>query len=700
MHIIQKAITIHINMLKTLDMTRQSGRGSFNARFSLAGTIESSVTRLLVSTKHLLESLTQWAHQDANDKYVSDAYVKLGNDFRAAIKAFTSAGVDVSDLGDVPKALRIVLESALSEAPTQENLDKFLPNIRGIVVNLLSSLKVKQNKLKSLTAEKDILADRSGIPSHDERKPLSSLQRQIASNQENKKSSGNSRYLDHKRISEFEPIEEGEGHSQSSKKGSNALAQLQNSNIVLRRASKRFSAYQFAKLANSSPQQVQRTKEPAADPLHDAGVTTTDTRLNSSLTIFLLMGNSTKKVRIERPVTLASLRLLFVEKFSFSPKSSSFPELYICQSNSSVVYELEENAIDAELIDNSILSLREHSLPDEKPPVFQFGEFRTMLEDFKESLEKRLTNLEDAIRSPPAMVRPRRNSGSSVDRDFVESALRKLSATLSIINSRRVTLDSQLELFHSQVAAIKDEALKGSPTNSNREYMDLCYGKLSEDSDSLLTKVDDLQDHMEALRKDVAIRGVRLSPRDLQLTEKEISNVSESLFKLKSYIHDGKPSWRKIWESELDRVCEEQQFFNLQDDLTIDLGEDIKKLEETFSLIRQCSAEQNRTYLKRSNLSAKIGMADPGRSLHEIKEAILGEVCGLIPDHNVRLEAIKKAEKSRTRQRANWEVSEFQEELGNFVEDGKLKKSGGIEDLEKRRQAKNEENLKSTFGII
>lgn len=691
-------------MLKTLDMTRQSGRGSFNARFSLAGTIESSVTRLLVSTKHLLESLTQWAHQDANDKYVSDAYVKLGNDFRAAIKAFTSAGVDVSDLGDVPKALRIVLESALSEAPTQENLDKFLPNIRGIVVNLLSSLKVKQNKLKSLTAEKEILTDRSEISTHGERKSLPSLQRQANANQANKKSNGDSRRLSYNRTSEIGPIEEGVNHSETLNKGTNALAQLQNSNIVLRRASKRFSAYQFAKLANSAPQQVQRSNElstlAATDQLLTTGVASTDTELSSLLTIFLLMGNSTKKVSIERPVTIASLRLLFVEKFSFSPKSSSFPELYICQPNTSVLYELEENAIDAELIDNSILSLREHSLPNENPQVFKPDEFRTLFEDLKDSLEKRLNNLEDAIRSPPVLVKSRRNSGSSVDRDVVDSTLRKLSAVLSIMKARRTSVDSQFELFNSQVAAIKHEALEGSPTNSNREYMILCYGKLSEDSDSLLTKVDDLQDHMEALRKDVAIRGVRLSPRDLQLTEKEISNVRKSLLKLMSYIHDGKPSWRKIWESELDRVCEEQQFFNLQDDLTVDLGEDIKKLEETFSLIRQCSAEQHRAHLKRSTLAAKIGMADPGRSLHDIKEAILGEVCGLTPDHNIRLEAIKKAEKSRNRQRANWEVSEFQEELGNFVEDNKLKKSGGIEDLEKRRQAKNEENLKSTFGII
>lgn len=107
-------------------------------------TIESSVTRLLVSTKHLLESLTQWARREADDKFVSDAYVKLGNDFRAASRAFTNAGVDISDIGDVPQALRIILEAALSEAPTQGNLDRFLPNIRNIIVTLLQNLKINK----------------------------------------------------------------------------------------------------------------------------------------------------------------------------------------------------------------------------------------------------------------------------------------------------------------------------------------------------------------------------------------------------------------------------------------------------------------------------------------------------------------------------------------------------------------------------
>ncbi|KAM9889822.1 hypothetical protein OXX79_011868, partial [Metschnikowia pulcherrima] len=70
-------------MSESSDSAR-SARSSSTLRSSPMATIESSVTRLLVSTKHLLESLTQWARREADDKFVSDAYVKLGNDFRAA----------------------------------------------------------------------------------------------------------------------------------------------------------------------------------------------------------------------------------------------------------------------------------------------------------------------------------------------------------------------------------------------------------------------------------------------------------------------------------------------------------------------------------------------------------------------------------------------------------------------------------------
>lgn len=57
--------------------------------------MESAVTRLLVSIKALLESLTKWSEQQITDMDVSDVYVRLGNDFNAAVAAFAAYGIEM-----------------------------------------------------------------------------------------------------------------------------------------------------------------------------------------------------------------------------------------------------------------------------------------------------------------------------------------------------------------------------------------------------------------------------------------------------------------------------------------------------------------------------------------------------------------------------------------------------------------------------
>jgi hypothetical protein len=60
------------------------------------GTIEASVTKLLIATKQLLESLTQWSRRQASENDVSDIYVSLGNEFNRAVVCFQNAGIDMS----------------------------------------------------------------------------------------------------------------------------------------------------------------------------------------------------------------------------------------------------------------------------------------------------------------------------------------------------------------------------------------------------------------------------------------------------------------------------------------------------------------------------------------------------------------------------------------------------------------------------
>src|SRR5215469_13133613 len=106
--------------------------------------IEKSVTHLLVATKQLLETLTQWSRGNATDTQVSDVYVRLGYEFNMACRAFSAINVDTSDLGNVPELLRNILEATLSQEASAESLEKYLPKIRDIIINLLHGLKRKQ----------------------------------------------------------------------------------------------------------------------------------------------------------------------------------------------------------------------------------------------------------------------------------------------------------------------------------------------------------------------------------------------------------------------------------------------------------------------------------------------------------------------------------------------------------------------------
>ncbi|KAH9447881.1 hypothetical protein Pst134EB_021874 [Puccinia striiformis f. sp. tritici] len=127
--------------------------------------MESTVTRLLVATKQLLESLTDWSQGKIDEGGVSDIYVRLGNEFNAASLAFTKEGINMSDLNSVPDDLRACLEAALSEEASPSTLDQHLPQIRQIVVHLLQGLKVKQAKWRAAKRQHENEASYTNRPS-------------------------------------------------------------------------------------------------------------------------------------------------------------------------------------------------------------------------------------------------------------------------------------------------------------------------------------------------------------------------------------------------------------------------------------------------------------------------------------------------------------------------------------------------------
>jgi len=62
----------------------------------------------------------------------------------------------------------------------------------------------------------------------------------------------------------------------------------------------------------------------------------------SRLSVFLQLGREVKKATIEPGLSFSSLRMLFVDKFSYNPGLENFPAIYIRDPSSGVQYELED----------------------------------------------------------------------------------------------------------------------------------------------------------------------------------------------------------------------------------------------------------------------------------------------------------------------------------------------------------------------
>ncbi|KAK9466285.1 actin interacting protein 3-domain-containing protein [Lipomyces arxii] len=482
----------------------------------------------------------------------------------------------------------------------------------------------------------------------------------------------------------------------------------------------------------SSPvNQVRSVVEPEPKPV------------DPEIAIFLEHGKQIKKLVLKKSeISIAAIRLLFIERLSYSPGPENFADLTIKDVKTEIRYELDESTI-GDVKDGSLVSLKvpdvaQKSLEDSMTALLnRFEELQTSLGSQNEVISKineaqdtsasklqQITTLVEKVlatppppsppptaqlRSPsvrsPLIGTPSLNSGgfrsTSFERKAVVqahlaelAALRKELAALRQVYGLVVKdVDESLAQVKTKVEAANTKTQTSIVVSGNvvvQKYHDL----LSKDTDELLTKVEDLQDVIEGLRKDVALRGVRPLPRELDGTTKDLESALNELARMQAYVKKEKPTWKKILEKELDNVVEEQQFFTLQEDLLLDLQEDLKNSGETFDLLRQFTEEQSKNPKSRVHTPAFAGNAAP----EDAKDAVLAEVRALNPNHESRVEAIERAE--RLRQKANESrVDEFERELEEFVGEGKLKKSGGIEEVERVRKQR-EDQMWKEYGEI
>jgi hypothetical protein len=883
--------------------------------------IEKSVTHLLVATKQLLETLTQWSRKQATENDVSDVYVRLGYEFNLACRAFSAIGVDTSDLGPVPDLLRTILEDTLSQDASSQSLDRYLPRIRDIIINLLHGLKKKQARLRSRHQREDgrpmpgrqasagSIASGQAIGQLYDDAAASTMPSTGQSPRRSNRRYGSSGSMEDQTTvartssapSATDPRTSSHAERETSRreaqqmlsqpldndatprantsnttappvyttptgfpapppppppKEDDALGALQRSGELERRASRRFSAYQIQKHLGTSTNGVpvlptqnspipnrgrdvreslnavrlrgsythtrqrsnnrlqeaaktaqvhppttipdvveeQRTPPPPAPSQEEHAVESAASRElppdvkddsaesaivpppiipqpqdkpmlddafepakaapqtpkgdifglsaqiatppsvpqfateqpspGKELTLFLQYKSKIKKYVLPEGITdltIGRLQLAFIEKFAWNTHDNGvdLPEIYIQDPISGIRHELEDLN---DVKDRSVLVLNVDNLDEVKKHFDDgLGSVRCLVEGLKDALSgqgniiQRVSDrqLEAAKEIARLAAAPPTTTGGNVKGSVsgtgsqiaeLQSLRRDLAVLRQTYSNFTTDITGSMSAVRAKASKVKtaavDVATPSYEGDAGRARVNTGKKELAAESERLVARVDDLQDLVEDLRKDVVTRGVRPLPRQLEGVSRDISSVMKEIKKMQDFLGREKPIWTKIWEKELQLVCEERDQLTMQEDLAADLQDDLEKATQTFALVEQATKEQvmtNATGGTTVRAASRTLGIDPTIDPMKAKDGVLGEVRALQPNHESRLEAIERAEKARKKELETRRIGLFQKELGAFVDEGKLKKSGGVEETERLRTAKDERIRKEVW---
>ncbi|KAI9867237.1 MAG: Bud site selection protein 6 [Trichoglossum hirsutum] len=455
------------------------------------------------------------------------------------------------------------------------------------------------------------------------------------------------------------------------------------------------------------------------------------------LTLFLQYKSKIKKFVLPdglNELSIARLQLAFIEKFAWNTHSNGndLPEIYIQDPVSGVRHELEDLS---DVKDRSVLVLNVEVLDEVKRHIDEgLGGLKRMVEgvrnvvDGQQSMIQRVSDRQQEVAKEVALltVEPVRtpngqsqagvsgpngtrtpSSAASSDAQLNEIKIlrRDLAVMRQTYSSFVSDIEASMSTIRQKASSVKTVAINAVipelSGESGRTYVNAGKKTLGDDSDRLVARVDDLQDIVEDLRKDVVTRGVRPIPRQLEEVGRDISLATAELKKMQEYLKREKPIWTKIWEKELELVCTDRDLLTMQEELAADLEDDLEKAAQTFALVEQCTKEQMKDGQGNTPRAVSRGLSaiplDTTIDPRMAKEGVLGEVRALQPNHENRLEAIERAEKLRQKELESRRGGEFQKELGSFVEEGKLKKSGGVEEAERLRKAKDDRIRKEVW---
>jgi hypothetical protein len=249
--------------------------------------------------------------------------------------------------------------------------------------------------------------------------------------------------------------------------------------------------------------------------------------------------------------------------------------------------------------------------------------------------------------------------------------------------------------LRAQTARVREMASAQVP--GARAYIDEGKSRLDERSQTVLTKMEELQDTVEQVKDDVLKRQISPKQGVLRGIRDGLAEIDAELASLREHIETVRPMWKKTWEAELQAVVEEQQFLQHQEGFVADLREDFAATREVFGHVEKFISIRGAATARggRGGAATRGFRPPPPDEGHNGLSTVMLEIQGASVDPERRMKAIAASQKSRERElRARGD--EFETELRGGQ--AKLNKTGGAEEVERIRQHKNEMTLRAMFN--
>lgn len=206
---------------------------------------------------------------------------------------------------------------------------------------------------------------------------------------------------------------------------------------------------------------------------------------------------------------------------------------------------------------------------------------------------------------------------------------------------------------------------------------------------------------MDELKSDCVIRKCRLDEKKMQRIGEESKKLQEDIVEFSDFVVQVKPSWKAIWERELQGIVKEQTYLKEEEAHSVEIEDEFDAMMAVYETLEKLMELQSKNDVIIAP-SLQVATAE------EVREGGIGGVLAELQmtvrddDTQKRISAIERIEQRRLKkvQHEKEEGNEFTNELRSFVGNRRLKKTGGIEEVERRRKKQDESNLDKIAAFL